>query len=81
MSPGASWEPFSDDDEEYAGLIKALKATPLSEIKPHARYVWVQPIFDDSLDHIELYLVWAAAVCLKHRDAWKTTAQKRGCLE
>jgi len=78
MSAGAEWEPFSISKEEYDELIGALKATPPSEIKSHARYAWVRPDFDPSLDHIEVYLVWAMAVCQKHRDNWHAALKNAG---
>ncbi len=78
MSPGTSWEPFSVSEEEYAELVQALETTALPQIKPHARYAWVRPILDPSLDHVDLYLVWALAVGLKHREVWKAALRSAG---
>ena len=68
MSPGASWEPFSISKEEYDALVEAIKATPISEIKPYARYSWLPFIFDEEFDHILDRYKWMKAVCEKHRD-------------
>jgi hypothetical protein len=70
MGPGATWEPFSITEQEYANLKEALKSATLEQIKPHARYAWFLPIFDPFLDHIELYQPWILAVGQKHRDRW-----------
>lgn len=78
MGPGTTWDPFSVTETEFAELVEAIRSTPLAEIKPHARYVWLKPTFDPSFDHIELYLVWAAAVCRKHRDDWKAALKQAG---
>ena len=64
--PGAEWEPFSVNAEEYRALVEALKATPLAEVNPSARYAWRVPEFDASLDHIENFMEWLIAACQKH---------------
>jgi hypothetical protein len=66
MGPGAEWEPFSVNAEEYRALVEALKATPLAEVNPSARYAWRVPEFDASLDHIENFMEWLIAACQKH---------------
>jgi hypothetical protein len=78
MSPGASWEPFTLSDEEYAALVHAVKSTPASVIQPHPRYAWCQLTFDHSFDHIGDRFEWMRAVCNKHRDAWRTALRAAG---
>jgi hypothetical protein len=82
MGPGATWEPFSITEQEYAGLVEAIQSTPLDEIKAHARYAWLKPILDPSLDHVELYLVWMLAAGQKHRaryqEAMRALREKKG---
>lgn len=71
QSPGANWEPFSISDDEYLSLVEAVEKTPLDEIRPRARYAWLKPKFDPSLDNIDVYHMWMIAACQKHRDRWK----------
>jgi hypothetical protein len=78
MSPGASWKPFKISAEEYSSLIGELRSTPLTEIKPHARYVWIPVKFDPSFDHIQEWIEWMKAVCRKHRDSWHEELEKAG---
>ncbi len=52
MSHGTSWEPFTISEDEYAALVDAVQSTPISEIKPYARYAFVALKFDRSLDNI-----------------------------
>ena len=77
MSPGATWEPFSIGEQEYADLVEALKSTPLEEINSHARYAWFQPILDPTLDHIDVYMVWMIAVSQKHRERYRKELDER----
>ncbi len=71
MSPGAIWEPFTITWEEYSQLVEAIESTPVDAIKPHARYAWLKPKFDPSLENIDVYIAWMTAACQKHRDGWK----------
>jgi hypothetical protein len=80
MSPGATWEPFCVSEQEYVDLVESLRKTPLAEIEPHARYAWVKPSFDPSLDSIDVYWAWMAAACQKHRDRWRATLTALGPL-
>jgi len=66
MSPGAIWEPFTITSEEYNHLVSALESTPLDQIKPHARYAFVKPIFDHELDGFQDYFEWLVAAGKKH---------------
>lgn len=70
MSPGADWEPFTISADEYAALVDAVQHTPISEIKPHARYASLPFKFDHSFDELSDWLDWIKAVCKKHRKEW-----------
>jgi hypothetical protein len=76
MSPGATWQPFTISKEEYKALVSALKMTPLSEIKPHARYTDVTMKCAPDFDHIQDRIAWIRAVCSKHRDSWHEELSK-----
>lgn len=76
MSPGASWEPFSISENEYAELINAVRTTPIEEIKPHARYAWVSFQFDPEFDQITDRHMWMKEVCEKHRDEHHSQLRK-----
>jgi hypothetical protein len=80
MSPGASWKPFTITQDEYADLAKAVKETPLVEIKPRARYAWVVLEVDASFDHLTDLADWAHAICEKHRDQWHARLRSVGKL-
>jgi hypothetical protein len=81
MSPGASWEPFSISEEEYAALVDAAINTPKSEIKPHARYAMLPKAVDHSFDHIQDHMAWVAAVCEKHRASWHEKLRKLSLIK
>jgi hypothetical protein len=81
MSPGASWKPFTVTQEEYGTLVQAVKDTPLSEIKPYARYAWLPMKFDSSFDHIADWVEWMAAICAKHRDGWHEEQRRAGLFK
>jgi hypothetical protein len=76
MSPGATWEPFTVSQEEYAALVEAVTTTPVAEIQPHARYANVPMQVDNSFDQIQDRITWMTAVCKKHRDGWHDALQK-----
>jgi hypothetical protein len=76
MSPGASWKPFTISTDEYEELAEAVRHTPVSEIRPHARYAWLQMKFDVEFDHLTDRIEWMRAVCEKHRDAWHAELEK-----
>ncbi len=78
MSPGATWKPFTISKEEYEALLTALKTTPLSEIKPHARYAEVTLKCDPEFDDIQDRITWIRAVCSKHRNSWHEDLRKAG---
>jgi len=78
MSPGATWQPFTISEEEYKAVVTALKITPLSEIKPHARYAEIPMKFDAEFDHIHDRVPWMRAVCAKHRNSWHEEIKKAG---
>jgi hypothetical protein len=75
MSPGTDWEPFTVSLDEYAELVEAIQSTPLSEIRPHARYASLPFKFDHSFDDIVELIDWQQAVCEKHREQYHA-AQK-----
>jgi hypothetical protein len=81
MSPGASWEPFTISKEEYHQLCEAVKNTPVSEIKPYARYAWIPMKFDSEFYHIEDQNEWMRIVCEKHRDSWHAELKKIDAIE
>ncbi len=81
MSPGTRWKPFSISEAEYAALVDAVQQTPIAEIKQHARYAFVQMMFDHSLDSIPQRDAWFSACCSKHRDSWHERLRESGALE
>ena len=80
MSPGASWEPFTLEIDEYESLVEAIKTTPIIDIEPHARYAHVPLKFDSSFDQLTSRWDWMKAVCEKHRDSWHAELRKAGKL-
>ena len=78
MSSGTLWEPFAISEEEYRLLAEAVQSTPISQIKPHARYAFVPMKFDHSFDHMEEWQDWFRAVCQKHRNAWHEELERSG---
>jgi len=80
MSPGTKWEPFTLSEDEYAALVEAVKRTPVSEIKPHARYAFLPMKFDHTFDDISEWKAWFAAVCTKHREEWHAALKKAGAM-
>ena len=80
MGPGTSWEPFAISEEEYTALLEEVQNTPISEIKPHARYAFVAMRFDSAFDHIEERRDWFQAVCNKHRAAWHEELERAGAF-
>lgn len=80
MSPGASWEPFSISEAEYATLIELVRFTPVSEIRPFARYAFVGFRFDSSFDHMQHWPGWMKAVCNRHRDQWHRELRRAGVM-
>jgi len=80
MSPGTDWEPFTVAPDEYAELVEAIKSTPLSAIRPHARYAFLPFKFDHSFDGITKRRDWVRAVCNKHREEWHAAGEKAGML-
>lgn len=81
MSPGTEWEPFTISENEYDALVEALQSTPISEIKPHARFAFVPMKLDHSFDSITELLEWFRAVCDKHREAWHLELEKAGAMD
>lgn len=67
MSPGATWEPFTLEREEYDRLAAAVRGTALREIKPFARYASRRMKFDHEFDHLKNLFKWTKAVCDKQR--------------
>jgi hypothetical protein len=80
MGPGTKWKPFTLSESEYAVLVEAVKRTPVSEIKPHARYAFLQMKFDHKFDELPRLDVWFAAVCKEHRAAWHAELRKAGAM-
>ena len=80
MSPGTEWQPFTISEDEYAALVEAVKRTPMSEIKLHARYAFLPMKFDHRFDNILEWETWLAAVCKEHREAWHAELRKAGAM-
>ena len=80
MSPGTVWKPFIISQDEYAALVGAIQRTPISEIKPHARYAFVPMEIDHSFDEIAEWLEWVGAVCKKHREKWHSELRRVGAM-
>jgi len=80
MSPGTSWEPFTISLDEYSISVEAIQHTPISEIRPHARYAFVALKFDHSLDSIGEWLDWFGASCKKHRESRHEELRKAGAM-
>lgn len=80
MTSGTQWEPFAISEEEYLQLSEAVQNTPISEIKPHARYAFLAMKFDQSFDQIEEWQDWFRAVCQKHRNAWHEELERSGAV-
>jgi hypothetical protein len=76
MSPGTEWKPFTISEHEYEMLVQAVKLTPISEIKPHARYAFLPLKFDHTFDDISDWRDWLVAVCKKHRNEWQCGTKK-----
>ena len=81
MSPGAKWKPFTISQDEYAALVAAVRSTPLEQIRPYARYVFVPWKFDPAFDHIPTWADWLKAVCQKHRHSWHAEMKQAGFME
>jgi hypothetical protein len=71
---------FHSLGDEYAALVEAVKQTPVSEIKPYARYAFLPMKFDHTFDNIPNWQVWFGEVCKKHRDDWQTALKKAGVM-
>jgi hypothetical protein len=80
MGPGTKWEPFTLSGDEYAALVEAIKQTPVSEVKPHARYAFLPMKFDHTFDNISDWHMWFGEVCKKHRDDWHAALKKAGVM-
>jgi len=76
MSPGTEWKPFTISEDEYIALVEAVKRTPISEIKAHARFAFVPLKFNHAFDDILERKEWFSAVCQKHREAWHAELKK-----
>ena len=68
MSPGASWSPFTIDQQQYDILLNQVSETPIHTLKDKSRFSSVKLTRDDSLDHIQDRFDWLEAVCIKYRE-------------
>ena len=68
MSPGASWRPFTIDQQQYDILLNQVLETPINKLKDKSRFSSVKLTRDDSLDHIQDRFDWLEAVCIKYRE-------------
>ena len=68
MSPGASWEPFSLNEEQYNNLLQKVLKQPPQVLKGNARFTQIQfiidPFFDKYIDRFD----WLKAVCEEYRE-------------
>jgi hypothetical protein len=76
LSPGTAWVPFIISEEEYSTLVEAVQQTPISDIKPFARYAFLPMKLDPTFDSIEERRDWFTAVCQKHRAAWHEALER-----
>jgi len=74
MSPGATWEPFSINEEEYAQLVEEIQKLDPKTLGDTARYTRVKYEFDHEFDHIQKLETWLFKVCDKHRDSYHKKA-------
>jgi hypothetical protein len=70
MSPGATWQPFQLEKDEYDNLVQAIKTLNPKTLGEKARYTSVKLEFDSSFDHIKKWEKWLLSVCEKHRDSY-----------
>jgi len=68
MGPGASWEPFAIDQEEYNELLKTLATLDPKSLEETARYTSIKFNIDPAFDHIQDWKEWIQAVAEKHRE-------------
>ena len=68
MGPGAGWEPFSIDDEEYSELVAGLLALDLRDVAANdrARFVPDTVVVDASVADSEDHLEWLARITPKY---------------
>ena len=71
MSPGATWQPFQLEKDEYDKLVQAIKTLNPKTLGEKARYTSVKFEFDSSFDHIKKWEKWLLSVCEKHRDSYQ----------
>ena len=70
MSPGATWQPFQLERDEYDKLVQVIKTLNPKTLGEKARYTSVKFEFDSSFDHIKKWEKWLFSVCEKHRDSY-----------
>jgi hypothetical protein len=68
MGPGAGWEPFSIDDEEYSELVAGLLALDLRDVAANdrARFVPDTVVVDASVADSKDHLAWLARITPKY---------------
>jgi hypothetical protein len=72
MSPGATWTPFTIDQEEYGRLVDIITRLDPKTLDEKARYTFIKFEFDAAFDHLQDWDAWIRDVCKKHRDAYHT---------
>jgi len=75
MGPGATWEPFSVDQQEYDELWSILDTLDPQSLGETARYTIVKFKRDSTFDHITDWREWIHAVAEKHRDTYRRVMQ------
>ena len=76
MGPGATWEPFSVDQQEYDELWSILDTLDPQSLGETARYTIVKFKRDSTFDHITDWREWIHAVAEKHRDTYRRAMQQ-----
>lgn len=68
MSPGAGWEPFSIEEEEYAELVTGLVTLDLRDVagNDRARFVPDAVVVDSSVADSKTHLEWLSRIAAKY---------------
>jgi hypothetical protein len=70
MSPGATWQPFLIERDEYDELVQTIKTLNPKTLGDKARYTLVKFEFDSNFDQITNWEKWIISVCEKHRESY-----------
>ncbi|MES9941080.1 MAG: hypothetical protein ABW121_11140 [Candidatus Thiodiazotropha sp. 6PLUC7] len=67
MGPGASWEPFNLDEDNYRKLLQLIRETDPQSLSKKSRYYQIKFIEAPEFDGIDDQWVWLEQVCDKYR--------------